>query len=192
MKIGIDIDDTVMDTRVVIDEAALYFDKNFVNGKGYQDKSKYDFHEKFYWSSVEKKEFFKFFRQNKLYLEARPKGDALYYLEKLYNEGYEIYFLTRRSADEKLDILSITKDDLTSKGFKYQDCQIGLSKKGEACKRLGIDVFIDDSVSQIEDVNSYGIKTILVDTWYNKEYKGLRAKNFQEIYNTIRKWNNAR
>ena len=79
MKIGIDIDDTVMDTQVVIDKAALYFDKNFVNGKGYQDKSKYDFHEKFYWSSVEKKEFFKFFRQNKLYLEARPKGDALYY-----------------------------------------------------------------------------------------------------------------
>ena len=76
--------------------------------------------------------------------------------------------------------------------FKYQDCQIGLSKKGEACKRLKIDVFIDDSVSQIEDVNSYGIKTILVDTWYNKEYKGLRAKNFQEIYNIIRKWNNAR
>lgn len=192
MKIGIDIDDTVMDTQVVIDKAALYFDKNFANGKGYQDKNKYDFHEKFYWSSVEKKEFFQFFRQNKLYLEARPKGDALYYLEKLYNEGYEIYFLTRRSADENLDILSITKDDLTSKGFKYQDCQIGLSKKGEACKRLKIDVFIDDSVSQIEDVNSYGIKTILVDTWYNKEYKGLRAKNFQEIYNIIRKWNNAR
>ena len=42
------------------------------------------------------------------------------------------------------------------------------------------------------DVNNYGIKTILVDNWYNKEYKGLRAKNFQEIYNIIRKWNNAR
>ena len=45
---------------------------------------------------------------------------------------------------------------------------------------------------QIEDVNTYGIKTILVDNWYNKEYKGLRAKNFQEIYDIIRKWNNAR
>ena len=43
MKIGIDIDDTVMDTQVVIEKAALYFDKNFVNGKGYQDKNKYDF-----------------------------------------------------------------------------------------------------------------------------------------------------
>lgn len=192
MKIGIDIDDTVMNTIDVIEASALYFDKYFVANRGYQDITKYDFHDRFYWSSEEKKSFFNYFRKNKLYLKARPKGDALYYLEKLYNEGYEIYFLTRRSKDEKLDILSITKDDLTKKGFKYKDCYIGLSKKGEFCKDLGIDVFIDDSVMQIEDVNTYGIKTILVDNWYNKEYKGLRAKNFQEIYDIIRKWNNAR
>lgn len=192
MKIGIDIDDTVMNTIEVIEEAALDFDKYFLANKGYQDITKYDFHERFYWTSEEKKAFFNYFRKNKLYLKATPKGDALYYLEKLYKEGYEIYFLTRRSNDEKLDILGITKDDLTKKGFKYHDCYIGLSKKGEACKNLGIDVFIDDSVMQIEDVNKYGIKTILVDNWYNKEYKGLKAQGFQEIYNTIRKWNNAR
>lgn len=192
MKIGIDIDDTVMNTFDVIEEAARYFDKYFLENKGYQDITKYDFHERFYWTSEEKKDFFNYFRKNKLYLKAKPKGDALYYLEKLYNEGYEIYFLTRRKKDEKLDILSITKNDLISKGFKFTDCYIGLSKKGEACKSLGIDVFIDDAVIQIEDVNNYGIKTILIDNWYNKEYKGLRAKNFQEIYNIIRKWNNAR
>lgn len=192
MKIGIDIDDTVMNTFDVIEEAARYFDKYFLENKGYQDITKYDFHERFYWTSEEKKAFFNYFRKNKLYLKAKPKGDALYYLEKLYNEGYEIYFLTRRKKDEKLDILSITKNDLISKGFKFTDCYIGLSKKGEACKSLGIDVFIDDAVIQIEDVNNYGIKTILVDNWYNKEYKGLRAKNFQETYNIIRKWNNAR
>lgn len=192
MKIGIDIDDTVMNTFDVIEEAARYFDKYFLENKGYQDITKYDFHERFYWTSEEKKAFFNYFRKNKLYLKAKPKGDALYYLEKLYNEGYEIYFLTRRKKDEKLDILSITKNDLISKGFKFTNCYIGLSKKGEACKSLGIDVFIDDAVIQIEDVNNYDIKTILVDNWYNKEYKGLRAKNFQEIYNIIRKWNNAR
>ena len=192
MKIGIDIDDTVMNTFDVIEEAARYFDKYFLENKGYQDITKYDFHERFYWTSEEKKAFFNYFRKNKLYLKAKPKGDALYYLEKLYNEGYEIYFLTRRKKDEKLDILSITKNDLISKGFKFTDCYIGLSKKGEACKSLEIDVFIDDAVIQIEDVNNYGIKTILIDNWYNKEYKGLRAKNFQEIYNIIRKWNNAR
>lgn len=192
MKIGIDIDDTVMNTFDVIEEAARYFDKYFLENKGYQDITKYDFHERFYWTSEEKKAFFNYFRKNKLYLKAKPKGDALYYLEKLYNEGYEIYFLTRRKKDEKLDILSITKNDLISKGFKFTDCYIGLSKKGEACKNLGIDVFIDDAVIQIEDVNNYGIKAILIDNWYNKEYKGLRAKNFQEIYNIIRKWNNAR
>ena len=85
MKIGIDIDDTVMNTFDVIEEAARYFDKYFLENKGYQDITKYDFHERFYWTSEEKKAFFNYFRKNKLYLKAKPKGDALYYLEKLYH-----------------------------------------------------------------------------------------------------------
>ncbi len=186
MKIGIDIDDTVMNTLEVIEEAAIYYDKNYVENKGYQDKTKYDFKERFYWTSEIKKDFLNFFRKNKLYLKATPKGDALYYLDKLYEEGYQIYFLTRRSADEEFDVLKVTEDDLKNKGFKYKDCYINLSRKGEICEKLGINFFIDDSVAQIEDVNNHGIKTIMMDTWYNKQYKGLRASGFQEIYNIIK------
>ena len=119
-KIGIDIDDTVMNTLDVIDKAALYYDKVYVENKGFKDKDKYDFKERFYWTGEIKKAFFEFFRKNKLYLKATPKGDALYYLDKLYEEGYEIYFLTRRSADEAIDVLSLTKNDLTSKGLFYK------------------------------------------------------------------------
>ena len=85
MKIGIDIDDTVMDTQVVIDKAALYFDKNFANGKGYQDKNKYDFHEKFYWSSVEKKEFFQFFHF-KRHFSSPPTSVTVNLLTILFSE----------------------------------------------------------------------------------------------------------
>lgn len=185
-KIGIDIDDTVMNTLDVIDKAALYYDKVYVENKGFKDKNKYDFKERFYWTGEIKKAFFEFFRKNKLYLKATPKGDALYYLDKLYEEGYEIYFLTRRSADEAIDVLSLTKNDLTSKGFKFTDCFINLSQKGKKCEEIGIDYFIDDAIIQIEDVSKYGVKTILIDTWYNKEYKGVRASGFQEVYNIIK------
>ena len=34
MKIGIDIDDTVMNTFDIIEEAARYFDKYFLENKG--------------------------------------------------------------------------------------------------------------------------------------------------------------
>lgn len=186
MKIGIDIDDTVMNTLEVIDAAALYYDKVYVNNAGIRNNDTYDLKERFYWNSDIKRDFFRFFRDNQLYLKATPKGDALYYLDKLYESGYEIYFLTRRSAEGPFDILKITKNDLTKKGFKYQDCYINLSKKGAKCQELGIDIFIDDSVEQIKDVNTYGIKTILIDTWYNKYYEGLRAKNFQEVYKIIK------
>ena len=94
--------------------------------------------------------------------------------------------MTRRSADEVIDVLSLTKNDLTSKGFKFKDCYINLSRKGQKCQELGIDYFIDDAIIQIEDVSKCGVKTILIDTWYNKEYKGLRASGFQEVYNIIK------
>ena len=45
-KIGIDIDDTVMNTLDVIDKAALYYDKVYVENKGFKDKDKYDFKER--------------------------------------------------------------------------------------------------------------------------------------------------
>ena len=99
-KIGIDIDDTVMNTLDVIDKAALYYDKVYVENKGFKDKDKYDFKERFYWTGEIKKAFFEFFRKNKLYLKATPKGDALYYLDKLYEEGYEIY-LDRSIVEEE-------------------------------------------------------------------------------------------
>lgn len=46
-KIGIDIDDTVINTIDIIDKEALYFDKNFVQNRGYKDKNKYEFNERF-------------------------------------------------------------------------------------------------------------------------------------------------
>lgn len=185
-KIGIDIDDTVINTIDIIDKEALYFDKNFVQNRGYKDKNKYEFNERFYWDSETKRAFFKYFRQNKKYLEATPKEDAVYYLNKLYDEGYKIYFITRRSADADFDVLELTKKDLTTKGFKYTDVYIGVSKKGQKCQELGIDIFIDDSLEQILDVESYGIKTILIDNWYNKDYQKEKYSNFKDIYNKIK------
>lgn len=186
IKIGIDIDDTVLDTIDIIIKESLYYDKEYVLNKGYKDESKYEFTERLYWDSNIKKGFFEYFRKNKKYLEAYPKGDAVYYLNKLHNEGNEIYFISRRKKDENLDVLELTKNDLKKKGFKFTDCIINTSKKGNTCQELGIDLFIDDSVEQIEDVSLYNIKTILIDTWYNKDYKGLKFSRYQDIYNYVR------
>lgn len=75
---------------------------------------------------------------------------------------------------------------MTTKGFKYTDVYIGVSKKGQKCQELGIDIFIDDSLEQILDVESYGIKTILIDNWYNKDYQKEKYSNFKDIYNKIK------
>jgi len=32
----------------------------------------------------------------------------------------------------------------------------------------------------------YNIKTVLLDTWYNKDYKGLRFNRYQDIYDYIK------
>ena len=59
--------------------------------------------------------------------------------------------------------------------------------KGQVCVNEEIDIFIDNSINQIDDVNKRGIETIMFLTPYNKSYKGKKLGSWKDIYNEIRK-----
>ena len=42
--------------------------------------------------------------------------------------------------------------------------------KGEVCKNLGIDFFVDDSISNVKNTHEAGITTFLFDTSLNKDF----------------------
>lgn len=185
MRIGIDIDDTVLDTVDIVIESALEYDSKFLRNEGFKDKNAYPFKDLFYWSDSEIKEFIEYYKKNKIYKKALPKKDAIYYINKLYNEGNEIYFITHRQASKYLDIQKETEEELTNKGFKYTKVFTNVNNKGIVANILKLDIFIDDSMYQINKVNEQNIKTILFKTRYNKKYNGLQMDNWQDIYNEI-------
>ena len=118
MRIGIDIDDTISKTNEKLIEVALEYDRQRVKGKGFKDPDAYSFMEMFYWNVVDVDTFLKTFRSGNYFLELEPVTGAVEYINKLYDEGNEIFFITRRQ--NKLKMKMMTKKWLKKNGFKYE------------------------------------------------------------------------
>ena len=56
-------------------------------------------------------------------------------------------------------------------------------KKGPICKENSIDIMIEDTIKNCEDIEQNGVKCLLMNTRYNGEEKRFeRVKNWKEIY----------
>ena len=187
MKIGIDIDDTIINTNDYIIKAAYKYDKKYLKNKGFRNKNTYSFKEMFYWDDDIYKKFIKYYQNNNLYLYVPVKKDAVKYINKLYDEGYYICFITYRQENDSKDVYDKTYKYLVDNGFKFNKLITNSGLKGKVCVDEDINLFIDNSLNQIEDVNKRGIETIMFATKYNKDYKGKKMSSWKEIYKEIRR-----
>lgn len=181
MIIGIDIDDTVSLTNDKMVEEACRFDREQLKGKGYKNRKAYSFMEMFYWSVLDVDAFLKYIRASKFFLEVEPIDGAVQYINKLYDEGNKIVFITRRENTFK--VKSMTKKWLKKHGFKYNKLVLGAKKKGEVCEKEGVSFFVDNDIKNVYDVLNCGIDAILMADSYNKDENELvRVENWQELY----------
>ena len=185
MKIGIDIDDTISKTNEKLIEAALEYDKKRVKGKGFKDPEAYSFMEMFYWNVIDVDTFMKTFRGGNYFLELEPIEGAVEYINKLYDDGHEIYFITRRQ--NKLKMRSMTKKWLKKNGFKYNKIFFEIKEKGKFGESLGLDYFIDNDEKNVYDALEYNIKAYLMSTKYNKDVTDLkRVRTWKEFYSKVK------
>ena len=186
MRLGVDIDDTIALTNEKLIETAIRYDNEVLGGRGFRDKDAYKFVEMFYWDKTNVNNFFTYVRKSNFFLELDVIDGALEYLNKLFDEGNEIYFITYRSGKDKI-VYEMTRDWLSNKGFKYNKLFMDGSNKGMICKNNQIDLFIDNSYEHIESANMYGIPSILFNTIYNKDIPDVNRKyNWEEIYNYVK------
>ena len=101
MIIGIDIDDTIAKTNDKLIEEAIKYDKEHLKGKGFKNRNAYSLMEIFYWSVVDVDSFLDYIRNSKFFLEVEPINDASLYINKLYDIGCKIVFITRRKDSFK-------------------------------------------------------------------------------------------
>lgn len=179
MRIGIDIDDTITNTQAKIDEIA----KEIENLEIY-DNSKHWFYERYNCSLEDDDKFLRKHVENFM-SNASVKDGASLYINKLHDNGYEIYIITARSNHYSENVPDITKEYLDKNNIIYDKLLLNCHDKAKACKDYNIDIMIDDSIEHISDIENIGIKTIVMDNEYNQDIGSLRAHTWKDVYEII-------
>lgn len=187
MRIGIDIDDTICSTNEKILIEADKYDKEVLGGSGIKNPFAYDFPTMMGWDDNGKGDFFKD-RLSYIMENAPIKDGVVEVINKLYDEGNEIYFITYRKDKYIKDPYQLSKEWLDKNNIKFTKLIANSGDKGIVCFENKIDLFIDDSITHCKDVSSYNIKTLLYNSFYNKDNDEFqRVNNWYEIYNLLHK-----
>lgn len=193
MKIGIDIDDTTLNTvDSMIKYADIYCidilktntktnlknikDRFYLNSLyGWNDETKFSFFNKFY------KEVLK---------ECYPKKDSPQIIRKLKAESNQIYFISARLTNiPNCPTEKITLSTFNKYNIPYDKIIIAAYDKLQYCLSNQIDIFIDDSYEVLEELTNHGIKCYLMTTQFNESIEVSsnikRVYNWQEIYEEL-------
>lgn len=180
MKIGIDIDDTIADTYdFLIDKMSEYYKVD----KEYLIKNNLSYINMNYELKLKEIDFTKKMFEANL-KEIPLKENAKECINKLYEKGYEIYFITARQNFN--NVYNSTINQLDSYGIKYTKL-ICITDKKTACIDNKIDVFIDDSIRNTESLNNVIKKVYLYSSIYNKNKQTHieRVENWLELYTIL-------
>ena len=184
MIIGIDIDDTIAKTNISLLEEAFQYDKDHCGGRGFKNKEAYALKDMFYWSDEDVLNFMTFIRDGNLFTEISPIKDSALYVNKLFEEGHKIYFITRRK--NTANMLKVTMKWLDKHGFKYHKLLMGCSEKGNVCEEERVNLFIDNDVKHVTEVACKGIKVLLMSDCYNTDCTVFtRVDTWEDVYEYV-------
>lgn len=188
MRIGLDIDNVILDTDSLILEEMLKEDKNKRN-KGIIDKNApYIFLGMFDWPKEEIEEFL-INNMERIASNVKTIKDSKKYIDKLLEEGHEIYLISNRAYPYYKDPLNTTKNNLEKNEIKYTKLILTeTNDKSRECIDLKIDIMFDDRASNCLKLKEKGINCYLVKTIYETRiFDNLEmVNNFKEIYLKIK------
>lgn len=187
MTIGIDIDDTITNSsEVFIEYARLYNKENKINFE--IDTTQLDQSKAFGWNKKNQIEF-----TNKylpmILTNAKPPKNVVAIINKLREDGNKILFITARNDKETENVYEITENWLVSNNIQYDKLIVDSKNKEVDCSNNNVDIFIDDSIRNCENVYSaLKIPVFLFNSNYNTNYYHSqieRVFNWDELYTKI-------
>ena len=181
MKIGIDIDDTISDTFNALFPYAQKYTIEVLGRSGKLNQSQAVTHmytkTMHNWSEEEDNNFLDMYYE-KFVKEVKIKPLAKEYLEKLAKEN-EIYLITARFPGRFANIEDLTKEWLKENNVPYNKLVFNAQDKVSIAKKLGLDLFIDDSYTNCKLMAENGIKTLIMDSKVNSS---LSINNVTRVY----------
>lgn len=186
MRIGIDVDDTLANTKELIIEYAIEYDKKHFRNEGIIHPEIYDLSGMFNWTKEEKKQFINDCMEE-IASKVTIKDNAKEVLQKLKKEGHEIYIITYRTLKRYKDPYKTTEEWLIKNNIPYDKLIANSGPKGIVCKKNAIQLLIDDNLTHCYDVLNYNIKSFVFDSEYNKESDLPRVYTWNDIYEKLKR-----
>lgn len=188
MNIGIDIDNVISNFNEALLNEFLIHDKQLRNNGIVNKNADYITRGMFDWSEEEVNNFYK----NNIERIVKNLGvieSAKEYIDKLKEDGYNIFIITGRDNGDYSDPYNMTKNWLDNHHIYYDKLIFTNSndkhEKTEKCLENNIEIMIDDSIRICNDCIEGNITTLLMDTLYNRQAEIPRVHNWKEIYDFI-------
>ena len=188
MRIGIDVDNVLSNFNDELLKEFLNHDKELRNS-GIVNKDAYITRGMFDWSKEEQDNFY-YNNIERIVKKLDVIDNAPEYIKKLKELGHEIYIVTGRDNGEYSDPYKMTADWLQEHNIEYDKLLFtnayNSPEKAKICIDNNISIMIDDSTRISQEVDKVGIKALLMDTPYNRQFNDLtRVHNWKEIYEFI-------
>lgn len=187
MRIGVDIDNVLSNFNDILLNEYKKHDKK-INGNGIINPNVY-IRQMFAWDKDYEENFYKL---NIEYFASmfEPIKECSKYIKLLKEEGNTIYIISGRDNGEYSNPYKMTIDWLKKYDIVYDKLFLvdayNSHSKTEVCLEYNIDVMIDDSKRMCKDMKDNGIRTLLMDTPYNRDTNEFeRVNSWKEIYNKL-------
>ena len=175
MKIGIDIDDTITETA----KSIFKYRKKFIKEESISVNEKW---------LLEKNDFRKFMNHygKQIYSLMKLKKNAKKVITELYNDGYEIYFITARDNRDVPNIETYTKEYLAKEEIPYHKLICKAKNKALASKKYHLNLMIDDQETFLDSFTSNDIIKLRMVKDKSIYSKYRKVTNWKEINQIIK------
>lgn len=181
MNIGIDLDDTIVNTYDIflkLINMKYGLDFNLIKSKkmNYDDINKLT--ENF---DKIKKDLF-----SVLVKSVELKENVVNVLNKLKSDGHKIIFITARNYEDYDDPYKVTNEYLIKNNVPFDKLLVNNYRKDKVCLNENIDLFIDDSTKHCKDVSNIGIKTLQFGAVFNENINVFpKVYDWNQVYTFI-------
>ena len=193
MRIGIDIDNCISNFDDILLKEYLKHDKELRNTGIINENPEYLRKGMFDWTEEEETSFY---HENieKFAKKLKPLENSSYYINKLKEDGHEVYIITGRNNGEYANPYELTVEWLNKYNIVYDNLiftdAYDKHSKTVVCLENNIDLMIEDSTRISLDLINNGIKVYTMNTRYNQKEQILdRVSIWKEIYEKISKLN---
>ena len=174
IKIAVDIDDTILCTKELVE----YYWKEFIKNNSQIENKKYK------WGDPELALFWQIYREDLAFGKIKPGVQQA--LNKLLKKGYKVDLLSARPLEKYAPLKKQMVEYFEQNDINYDYLNIGFYEKKYFLQEHQYDILIDNDIRHMIEAEEIGITPILYGP-YNNEYKGYQTNNWEEIPQIIEK-----